>query len=239
MKRICTICARSGSTRLKNKNIYPINGIPLLAYSIATARASNMMDQIVITSDSEQYLEIGKKWGADQIIKRPVKLASSTISKTASIAHAVTEAEKVVGYPFDTIIDLDVTAPIRRVYDVVQAIKLLEKNNENALISAVESKSTPFSNMFFMDDKGYLKSIVDQEKLIEHTGSTQTCYALNASIYAWQRDFFMSNPATVLPGTKLYIMPQLARHDVDRLEDIRYIEYIIEKNLFDIIKPSI
>lgn len=239
MKRICTICARSGSTRLKNKNIYPINGIPLLAYSIAVARASKMIDQIVVTSDSEQYLEIGKKWGADQTIKRPAQLASSKISKTVSIAHAVTETEKIVGYSFNSIIDLDVTAPLRRVSDVTQAIRLLEQNEENALISVVESKSTPFSNMFFMDDKGYLKPIVKPEKLTEHTGSAKTCYTLNASIYAWQREIFISNPTTIFPETKLYIMPQLTRYDIDTIEDIQYLEYIIEKNLFDIIKPSL
>ena len=65
MKRIAIITARSGSKRLKNKNILPILGKPMLAYSIEAAIESNMFDRVILTTDSLEYGKIGKQYGAE------------------------------------------------------------------------------------------------------------------------------------------------------------------------------
>lgn len=237
MKRICTICVRSGSSRLENKNIYPVLGVPLLAYSIAAAHENGLIEQVVVTSDSAEYLRVAQEWGADRTVLRPASLATSRVSKTASIAHAVADTEKELGFCFDTIVDLDVTAPLRRRGEVGRALRMFDDSRATALISAVESKSTPYSNLFFQDEDGCLETIIPSDLISEHTGSARTCYALNASIYVWQRDAFMANPVTFFPRTKLYIMPQFSRYDVDTLEDLEYVEYILRTGAHDLVSP--
>lgn len=238
MKRICTICARAGSTRLKNKNIYPLHGAPLLAYSIAAARQSGVVDQIVITSESPEYRETGLAWGADIAVDRPAELAVSTISKTASIAHAVAEAEAQTSTRFDTIIDLDVTAPLRQSDDVADAVRFFDQMGQTALVSVVESKSTPYSNMFFRDADGCLEPMIPKGSVQEHTGSARPCFALNASIYIWKRDDFMAAPATFYSRTLMYLMPAVARYDVDTIDDLEYVDHLLKLGRHDFVHPA-
>lgn len=237
MKRICTICARAGSTRLKNKNIYLLHEAPLLAYSIAAARQSGVVDQVVITSESAEYREIGLAWGADFAVERPAELATSNISKTASIAHAVAEVEARTNARFDTIIDLDVTAPLRQRDDVANAVRQFDESGQTALISAVESKSTPYSNMFFRDADGCLEAMIPKGALQEHTGSARPCYALNASIYMWKRDDFMAAPATFFPKTLMFLMPAVTRYDVDTIDDLEYVDHLLKLGRHDFVRP--
>lgn len=236
MNRVCTICARAGSQRFRDKNIYLVNDVPLLAYSIAAAKRSELFDQVVITSDSQDYLDIGLQWGADASVLRPDTLSHGKISKVHGVAHAVRETEVKLGRKFDTIVDLDVTGPLRRLVDIQNAVTLLETNECTTVVSATESKSTPFSNMFFKDAAGYIEPIISPELIDEHTGSTRTCYALNASIYAWERNNFMNEPTTFSDKTQLYIMPPFSRYDVDTAEDIVYLEYMMEFGPSDIIR---
>lgn len=238
MKRICTICARSGSTRIKDKNICSLNGYPLLAYSIQAALKSGLFTEIVITSDSKEYLELGKKWGATSTVQRPLELATSTITKTASILHAVEAVEKERDYNFDIIVDLDVSAPLRRQNDIEAAVKLLEQSSKSGLVSAVESKATPFSNLFFLNEDNCLQPIIPKENIEEHTGSTRTCYSLNASIYAWKRDDFIRTPTTFLPEMLVYLMPISTRYDIDTIEDLDYVSHILCTKYGEFIIPA-
>ena len=64
MKKIAFIPARSGSKRIKDKNIYPLNGAPLIAYSIVSAIKSNIFDQVVCATDSKEYADIAISYGA-------------------------------------------------------------------------------------------------------------------------------------------------------------------------------
>ena len=65
MKNIAIIPARSGSKGLRDKNIKELNGKPLLAYSIEAAKKSNIFDDIMVSTDSEKYAQIAKKYGAN------------------------------------------------------------------------------------------------------------------------------------------------------------------------------
>ena len=71
MKRICTICARGGSKGLPGKNLRELAGKPLLAHSIIQGRAAGIFDAIAVSSDSDEILQAGEKWGADHRMKWP------------------------------------------------------------------------------------------------------------------------------------------------------------------------
>lgn len=230
MKRVCTICARSGSKRLANKNIAPLNGHPLIAYAIAAAIESKLFNNIVVTSDSREYLEIASSYGEVVCLYRDAELSNSTISKTAAIYDAVQKCEQSEGIEYDTIVDLDVTAPLREAAEVVAAVEALEQDKvAKSLVSVTESKVTPFSNLFYLDQQSFLVPMVDARGVNEHTGSTRRCFALNAAIYAWKRNVFIEHPQTFTEKTLAFMMADYARFDVDGPIDLEFVEFLMAK----------
>src|SRR5690606_17668905 len=100
---LCTICARGGSKGVKNKNIRDVGGKPLLAYTLAQARASGLFEAIAVSSDSKEILSVAETYGATHLIERPVELASDQAAKIPAIQHCMVEVEKRLGFEWDLI----------------------------------------------------------------------------------------------------------------------------------------
>ncbi len=84
-KIICTICARGGSKGVKNKNIKPLHGKPLIAYTIEQAIKSKLFEHIVISTDSDEIASISQNYGADVFFKRSNEMASDTAGKLEAL----------------------------------------------------------------------------------------------------------------------------------------------------------
>ena len=88
MRTVAIIPARGGSKRLKGKNIYPLLGKPLLVYTIDALQACDFVDEIFVSSDDEDILEVGRQAGAT-VLKRPAELADDKTPKIVAIRQAV------------------------------------------------------------------------------------------------------------------------------------------------------
>ncbi|MBI1266983.1 MAG: NTP transferase domain-containing protein [Cryomorphaceae bacterium] len=88
MRTIAIIPARGGSKRLIGKNIYPLFGKPLLAYTIEALQACDFVDDIYVSSDDAAILDVAEKWGAKGL-KRPAELADDKTPKIVAIRQAV------------------------------------------------------------------------------------------------------------------------------------------------------
>ena len=89
LKVLALIPARGGSKGIKDKNIYDINGKPLIAYSIIAARNSEYVDDIIITTDSEKIKDISESFGANVPFLRPTELATDNSKTIDAVIHAV------------------------------------------------------------------------------------------------------------------------------------------------------
>ena len=105
------IFARSGSTRLKNKNLKKINGKPLITHSILAAKKVKEINKIFVSTDSNQISKIAHKLGAI-VIKRPKYLCTSTANEWLSWQHAVIWVEKNISN-FKKFVSLPTTSPLR------------------------------------------------------------------------------------------------------------------------------
>ena len=90
---LAIIPARGGSKRLPRKNVLDLNGKPLIAYSIEAGLKSKYIDELIVTSDDTEILEISKEYGANTI-KRPDNLASDTATSFDAIKHTIESIEK-------------------------------------------------------------------------------------------------------------------------------------------------
>lgn len=227
MRRICTICARGGSKGVKGKNVRPLLGKPLIAHSIEQARASGLFEVIAVSSDSDHILEIAKEWGADYLIKRPDELATDQAAKLPAIRHCMAEVERLMGDYFETLVDLDATSPLRSVEDIHNAVVLLEESGADNVISAMPSRRSPYFNLVELDADGIVGLSKPLKSAVVRRQDAPKCYDMNASIYVWKRQVFLTTDSIFNGNTKLYVMPEERSIDIDSELDFRFVEYVM------------
>lgn len=230
MKRLCTICARGGSKGVKGKNVRPLLGKPLIAHSIEQARESGMFAAIAVSSDADIILQVAKEWGVDYLIKRPDELATDQSAKLPVIRHCVAEVERQTGYVFDTVVDLDVTSPLRSVEDIQQAVALLEESGAGNVITGMPSRRSPYFNLVELNACGVVELSKPLKAAVVRRQDSPKCYDMNASIYVWQRDVLFSAETLFSANTRLYVMPEERSHDIDSELDFEIVRLLMERH---------
>jgi CMP-N,N'-diacetyllegionaminic acid synthase len=227
---LCTICARGGSKGVKNKNIKEIAGKPLIAYTIEQAKSSGLFEHIVISTDSDDIANISKEYGAEVFFKRSDEMASDTAGKLDVIKDAFKRSEEYYNKKFDYLIDLDATAPLREVEDIVNSFKQFIENNNDNLITAMPSRRSPYFNLAEQDKNGkvYLSKKLDSS--IVRRQDAPKSYDMNASIYIWKRKTILNENSLFLDNTGLYIMPEERSIDIDTELDSKFVEFLMKEN---------
>lgn len=234
MRSICTICARGGSQGVKNKNIISLRGKPLIAHTILQAKKTGLFDVIAVSSDSKTIRDVALAWGADEVIERPAELATSTAAKLPVIQHAASEIEKRKNKQFDITVDLDATAPLRTVEDIVQSVAMLvEHPNATNLITGCSARKSPYFNLVEKNSCGYVKLSKKTEIPIVRRQDAPLCFDLNASIYVWKRNALFDYNAVILERTLLFEMPEERSIDIDTPLDLRIVR-MLAKNRQDL-----
>ncbi|MDY3203748.1 MAG: acylneuraminate cytidylyltransferase family protein [Arcobacter sp.] len=225
---LCTICARSGSKGIKNKNIRELNGKPLIAYTIEQAKASGLFEHIVISTDSDDIANVAKEYGAEIFFKRSEEMASDKAGKLDVIKDAFEKSEKYYNKTFDYLIDLDATAPLRIVEDIINSFIQFRENDNDNLITAMPSRRSPYFNLIEIDKNGkiYLSKKLDVGILRRQ--DVPKSYDMNASIYIWKRNIILNENSLFLKNTGLYIMPEERSIDIDTELDFKFVEFLMK-----------
>jgi CMP-N,N'-diacetyllegionaminic acid synthase len=235
MKRICTICARAGSKGVKNKNLIPLRGIPLLGWTVMQAKKSGCFDLIAMSSDSKEILEAALRFGADVAVERPLEFATDQADKSPAIQHCALDAERQSGMRFDTFVDLDVTAPLRRIADIRGAVELLESTGAENVFSAVPSRRSPYFNMVEVDLGNIPRLCKTTNPPPVRRQDVPNTYDLNASIYVWNRQALLEKGAGVLlETTRVYVMAEETIFDLDSPVDLKIIELFADDYLREV-----
>ena len=227
--RICTICARGGSKGVKKKNLRNLNGKPLLGYSIEQARLSGQFVGIGVSSDSDEILELAKELGADWQIVRPPDLAEDTSPKLPAIQHCAGEIERILGEEYNTIVDLDASAPLRSVDDVVAVVRLLESSAAANVITGVKARRSPYFNLVELNKNGTVELSKPLTKQVIRRQESPLCFDMNASIYAWTRSGLINSNSIFQESTLLYEMNEETAFDIDSEEDFELVQWIMRR----------
>lgn len=145
MNILAVIPARAGSKSVPHKNIRMIGGKPMLAHSIDHAKASKLINRIIVSTDSEEYAKIAKEYGAEVPFLRPAEYATDTALDYDVFLHALTWLEQEEGYKADIVVQLRPTYPIRDVKDIDNMIQLLIENPEtDSVRSMAKATEIPY-----------------------------------------------------------------------------------------------
>lgn len=227
-KVLCTICARGGSKGVRNKNIKPINGKPLIVYTIEQAINTGLFEHIVVSTDSDEIAEIATLYGAEVFFKRSAEMASDTAGKLDVIKDAFMRSEGHYQEQFDYLIDLDATSPLREESDIIEAFALLQEKSHCNLITAMPSRRSPYFNLVELLNGKVTLSKEAGRSIVRRQDSPKT-YDMNASIYIWDRKTILSEKTLFLDNTGLYVMPEQRSIDIDSELDYKIVELIMKE----------
>lgn len=233
MQIIATVCARGGSKRLPRKNIKDLAGKPLIAYTIEVALKCKRVIRVIVSTDDEDIVKISKQYGAEVPFIRPKSLATDTIGKLPVIQNAVEFCEKEYNTGIDVIIDLDPTAPIRKVTDLDQALNKFLESDADVLYSVCMARKSPYFNMVELDGNGYAHLSKPLNTKIVRRQDSPTVYDMNASIYIFNRDFLLTTNSIHSGKAIVYVMDDISGFDIDRDIDFQFIEFLLEKGVFE------
>lgn len=128
MRIIAVIPARGGSKRLPGKNIFPLNGMPLMAYTINECKKSQYINEIYVSSDDEGILKVGEEYGAIAL-KRPAELADDRTPKIVAIRQAVKDPKVIDHGEPDYVVIPQANSPQIKAEQIDRGIKLLLDHN--------------------------------------------------------------------------------------------------------------
>jgi CMP-N,N'-diacetyllegionaminic acid synthase len=185
---IALIPARSGSERVRDKNVRPLAGHPLLAYAIAAARDAEVFDRIVCSTDSGKIAEVAQRYGAETPFLRPKELATSTSPDIEWITHALGQIEE----HYDLFAIVRATNPFRGGDTLRRGYEQLLATPEADSIRAVELVKQHPGKMWLVEGRT-MRPLLDQSQLdvAWHAGQYQALpqvYVQNSALeIAWTR----------------------------------------------------
>lgn len=232
MKILAIIPARSGSKSIPHKNIRSIAGKPLLAHSIEHAIKSELINRVIVSTDSEQYAELARSFGAETPFLRPEEISGDKSNDRDYFIHALKWFKDNEDYVPDICVQLRPTHPVRKIEDIDAMIRLLISNPDADSVRSVVKNDTytPYK-MWLLDNNNELKPLMTNTGIHEHYNQPRqelpVTYFQNASVDVIRTSTITEKNS--LSGDKIlgYVMD--AEYDIDNeLEFVRAEQKLLE-----------
>ena len=235
MNILFTLCGRSGSKGIKNKNVMSFLDKPLVYYSISAIDLFIKQQNIVVdlnydialNTDSMELIDIvsKNKMQSIQLVDRKPELAGDIVGKKFVVADTYLEIKKRNTKEYDIVVDLDITSPLRTKSDIENLIRKFIDSNIDVVFSVTESRRNPYFNMVCRRD-GTIKKIIESD----YTSRQQApvVYDMNASLYAYSPGFLLTDKNVIDGKSEIIIMKDTAVLDLDKSEDIEYMSLIAQ-----------
>ncbi|MBZ9628912.1 acylneuraminate cytidylyltransferase family protein [Psychroflexus sp. CAK1W] len=230
MRVLGIIPARGGSKGIPGKNIKALGGKPLLHYTIEAAKASRLLDRVILSSDDAEITDLGKSAGLEVPFVRPAHLATDQSGSLEVVQHALnffTQKGKV----FDAVCLLQPTTPFRESGSIDKAIQKFAENSFDSLISVreVPAEFNPHW-VFEADDKACLQIATGENEIIKRRQELPKGYFRDGSIYLTKTDVLLKQHS--LYGKRIgYILSKGERFvNLDTPEDWIKAEKMLSEN---------
>jgi CMP-N-acetylneuraminic acid synthetase len=188
--------ARGGSKGVPGKNLRPLAGQSLLAYTADAARRSGVIDRIVLSTDSEEIAAEGRRVGLDVPFLRPAALAADDTPMLPVLQHTI-EALGASGWAPDLVALLQPTSPLRRPEHIRDAVNLLRESKADSVVTVVEVPRHLSPDYVMRIDQGKLRPFLPRGAYITRRQDARPSYSREGTVYAiW--------PATVERFENIY-----------------------------------
>ena len=231
---VAVIPARGGSKGIPRKNIRPLAGKPLIAYSIETALASKLIDRVIVSTDDQEIADIAREFGAEVPFLRPPELARDDSPEWLTWQHAIRYLEGEEGGPgIGVFVCVSPTSPLREVEDVDACIRTLVESDADLVITVKAAERNPYFNMVVLDD-GYARQVIPPTKNIYRRQDAPVVYDMTTVAYATRPHFVLSSDSVFAGKVKAVVIPSERTLDIDTELDFEFAEYLLSRSTRDV-----
>jgi CMP-N,N'-diacetyllegionaminic acid synthase len=227
---------RGESKGIPKKNIYPVLGKLLVYYTIEEARKSKLITRLVIYTSHPDMLDIAKKYN----VEVPVLEPEETCNDLMIFKHVLTELEKKENYKPEIIVHLRATTPLRKAEDIDRAVQMLIDNPKADSVRGVcDAEETPFK-MYVLDKEGKFLQPFLTEKEFDFMKNFPDPNAVgrqnfprvlkpSSQIDITRRENILEKNSMIGSRVLPYFVDRKLETDIDTLDDIPYVEYLLKK----------
>lgn len=219
MKVLAIIPARGGSRRVPRKNIKPLAGKPLIAWTIQEALLSKSIDRLVVSTDDPEIARVAQAYGCEAPFLRPTELAQDDTPGILPILHAMEN----IGPEYTHVLMLQPTSPLRIAEDIDTCLTVAIQA-QAPVVTISEPLTTPF-HCYTQETNGTLNKLVDLE--LRRTQDYPPVYALNGAVYVASYDWLKREQTFLTHETVGSIMPQERSFDIDTDLEFALCEYLL------------
>jgi len=221
------ITARGGSKSIPGKNIKPLAGKPLIAWTIEAALKSRILNRVIISTDDKEIAEISKKWKAEVSFLRPSDLARDDSPTLPVLQHAVSWLESSEGYKPELIVTLQPTSPLRNAEQIDRAISLLQTSGADSVVSVCVVEHSPYWMKRIEGGRVYPFLNDDMENLSRQ--ELPPVYRPNGAIYVTRHEVLMKKNRILGNDTRAIVMDAESSIDIDTPLDFQLAELILKE----------
>ena len=225
-KVLAVIPARGDSKGIPRKNLYPLNGKPLIAYTIEAARKSKLLTRSIISTDSEEIAEVAEKFGGDVPFIRPNVLASDTASSIDVVKHAMKELEKADGVRYNYAVLLQPTTPLRLSEDIDKVVQKLISTQCDTVITMVDVGAFHPARMYRIENDR-LVGIMEESIAMRRRQDLPPIYIRSGDVYACKRDIIFNRNSMLGNDCRPLVISPNRAINIDTLRDIVLAEYLL------------
>lgn len=226
---LALIPARGGSKGVKRKNIRPLAGKPLIAWSIAAAQASRYIDRCVLSSEDAEIIQVAQAYGCEVPFVRPAELAADDTPGIAPVLHLLDN----LGEHYDYVLQLQPTSPLRTAADIDAIIELCLDQAADSAVSVESAEPNPYW-CFRLNQQQQLQALFTP--IPTRRQELPEIYALNGALYLSRWETLIREKSFINQNTLAYPMSHSHSADIDTELDFAWCEFLLQQGLTDVRK---
>ena len=227
MNAVAIIFARGGSKGLPGKNIRPLAGKPLIAWSIEHALAVKRIARVLVSTDSDEIAAVALQNGAEVPFMRPAELAGDDSAEWLAWRHALNYLRETTGELPDVMVSVPSTAPLRFPQDIENCLDEYEKGDADIIITVTDAHRSPYYNMVKANSDGTVGLIITPPEAIARRQETPVVYDMATVCYVVRPEFVLTHETIFQGRVRSVHVPPDRAVDIDTLIDFHFAESLL------------
>lgn len=225
MKFLVVIPARGGSKGIPMKNIYPLNGKPLLTYSLEMMRQVEFDGDVAVSTDSEQIKEVALQTPGIEVVDRPQDISGDKASTESALLHALEVMEKRKGYTYDAVVTLQATSPLRMAETVKACFNKYEEDRGqyDALLTLTETRT----DYWIKEGQDHYRRLYPEAP--RRRQDREPIYIENSAVYITDRQSLQESGSVLGHHVNGYVIPEKEGVDINEPIDIILAEELLKE----------
>lgn len=230
---LALVAARGGSKSVPGKNLLPIGGEPLIAWTIDAARGSRYIDRLVLSSDDAAIIDAARRHGCEAPFVRDASLATDTATSIDVVLDALA---RLPGH--DIVVLLQPTSPLRTTADIDATLERLLASGAPACVTLRPAEEHPYWTFRLEDDARLARFVEPPEGLPLRRQDLPPAWCLNGAVYAARTDWFVRERSFLSPATVGQPMPADRSLDIDTPADVERLRSMFDNARLSSSEPA-